>query len=60
MKKYIYDYVAGKKRNRFCDVDFHDFIEMNENGLSKEEMSDELGIPKSYVSKLVNDLRKDY
>lgn len=60
MKKYIHDFITEKKNRRFTDVDFHDFIEMNKRGLSSEEMSKELGISKSYVNKLRDDLQKDY
>ncbi|MTI47780.1 hypothetical protein [Sporosalibacterium faouarense] len=60
MKKNIHDFIAGRRTSRFADVDFHDFIEMNEKGLSNEEISNELGIPKDYVNKLRNDLQKDY
>lgn len=56
----IFDYMSNRKDKSFVDVDFHDFIEMNTKGLSDEEISQELGIPKSYVNKLQNDLRKDY
>ncbi len=60
MKKHIHDYAAHKNNRRFRDIDFHDFIEMKERGLSDSEISKELGVPKSYVNKLGNDFRKNY
>ena len=60
MKRYVYDFVANKNNHKFRDVDFHDFIEMYERGMSETEISKELGVPKSYVKKLVNDYRKNY
>lgn len=60
MKKHIYDYLSSKKDNKFVDIDFHHFIEMRESGLSDKEISNELGVPKSYVSKLMDDYRNEY
>jgi len=56
----INNYFNNKKNGRFSDMDFHDFIEMTERGLSTDEISKEFGVPKTYVKKLSDELRKDY
>ncbi|WP_425446020.1 hypothetical protein [Dethiothermospora halolimnae] len=60
MKSTIFSFITNKNSHKFKDVDFHDFVKMNEMGLSTEEISNELGVPKSYVTKLSDDLRKNY
>jgi len=60
MKGNIHDFISKKNERILLDVDFHDLVELSEAGLSNEELSTELGIPKSYVIKLVNEMRKDF
>lgn len=60
MKKHTYDYLSEQKDNKFVDIDFHHFIEMQESGLTDKEISNELGISREYASKLIDDFRKEY
>ena len=46
----------GDKR----DVDLHDVYELIEIGLDKEEISNELGISKKYIKKMIEDFYDDY
>lgn len=45
--------------DRFVDTELHDLLELNEMGLSNEEISKELTIPKQHVEILLNDIRKN-
>ncbi|SHJ76919.1 hypothetical protein SAMN02745883_00421 [Caminicella sporogenes DSM 14501] len=58
MKKRIGSYLSSK--NSFLDIDFHDFIELVENGYDDLEIARELGVPKEQVVKLRNELNKNY
>ncbi len=60
MKKNINNYLSNKEDKKFRDIDFHHLVEMQENGLTDKEISKELGVPRSYVNKLINDYRKEY
>ena len=56
----IHDYISKRKERMFADIDFHNFIELKEAGLSTQEMSNELGISKVYASKLIEELKRNY
>jgi len=56
----IHDYILKRKERMFTDIDFHNFIKIKEAGFSTQEMSNELGIPKSYASKLIEELKRNY
>ena len=45
--------------DRFVDTELYDLLELNEMGLSNEEISKELTIPKQHVEILLNDIRKN-
>ena len=60
MNKRIGHYISGKNATRFTEIDFHDFIDMVQTGLSNEEIAVELGVNKQYIEKLKDELYKDY
>ncbi|MTI70964.1 MAG: hypothetical protein FH751_12005 [Firmicutes bacterium] len=59
MKKKLKD-SKYNKRKEYIEVDFHDLMELKEMGLKETEIAREMGIPTSYVNKLMEDMRKDY
>ena len=42
------------------EIDLHDLSELIEMGLNEQEISNELGIPKSLVMSLKKDIDRDY
>lgn len=60
MKRKIGHYVKKMNQDRFLDVDFHDFVDMVQSGLLDEEIAKELGVNKSYIEKLKNEIKKDF
>lgn len=60
MDKKIGNYISNKNSIRFTEIDFHDFIDMVETGLSNEEIALELGVSRQYIDKLKNEFDKDY
>lgn len=42
------------------EIDLHDLSELIEMGLNEQEISNELGIPKSLVRSLKKDIDRDY
>lgn len=53
---------ARKKAQRRAinDIDFHDFLELSNRGLTDTEIASELGIDKRYISMLREDIQRDY
>lgn len=45
--------------DKFIDTEFYDLLELSEMGLSNEEISKELNIPKQHIETLLNDIRKN-
>jgi len=60
MNKKIGNYISKRNAARFMEVDFHDFIDMVQTGLSDEEIAVELGVNREYIEKLKNELYRDY
>ncbi|MBF8982121.1 hypothetical protein IZY60_01075 [Lutibacter sp. B2] len=60
MKRKIGDYINKKNTNQFTEIDFHDFVEMIQAGMKDEEVANELGIHKSYIEKIKNDMSREY
>jgi len=60
MNKKICSYIGEKNTKGFSEIDFHDFIDMVDSGLSNEEIAVELGVNRLQVDKLKNQLHRDY
>ena len=60
MSKKICDYIGEKNTKSFSEIDFHDFIDMVDSGLSNEEIAVELGVNKLQIDKLKDELHRDY
>ncbi len=60
MNKKIGNYIGEKNSKSLSAVDFHDFIDMVDSGLSDEEIAGELGVSKSSIDKLKYELQRDY
>ncbi|RKD34645.1 hypothetical protein [Thermohalobacter berrensis] len=58
MRKSIYEYIYERNQNMLRDIDLHDFIELSNKGLSNDELARELGIPKTYINKVLDDIGK--
>ncbi|MCT4621467.1 MAG: hypothetical protein N4A62_19025 [Marinisporobacter sp.] len=60
MKKKLGRYIAERNANKFSEMDFHDFMNMVESGLNSQEIAKELGVHKSYIEKLKNEMKRDF
>ncbi|QZY57046.1 hypothetical protein [Crassaminicella profunda] len=60
MKKRLGSYIAEKNKDKFSEIDFHDFMNMVQSGLNNQEIAKELGVHKSYIEKLKNEMKKDF
>ncbi|QEK12075.1 helix-turn-helix domain-containing protein [Crassaminicella thermophila] len=60
MKKKIGNYIMRKNIARLTEINFHDFVHMVQAGLCDEEIAEELGVHKSYIEKLKNEMQKDF
>ncbi|MFZ5966030.1 MAG: hypothetical protein ACOYVK_02475 [Bacillota bacterium] len=54
------DYKNGQLKRSSDDIDYYDFMEMLENGLTDLEIADEFGVSQSHIKKMKNQLLKDY
>ncbi|SDK55896.1 hypothetical protein [Natronincola ferrireducens] len=54
------DYKYGIKDRNYINIELEDFLEMNYQGLSEQELARELGISSKEVNKLKQELQKDY
>lgn len=52
MTKRVNSFIRAKRKHSFIDVDFHDLVDMVENGYSSEEIARELGVSKEQIEKL--------
>lgn len=52
MSKRVNSYLKNKKKYNFIDVDFHDFMELVDEGYKNEEIAMELGVSKEQVERL--------
>lgn len=59
MNKKIGTYI-GEKNLTLSKIDFHDFIDMVDSGLSNEEIALELGVNKNYIDRLKYELHRDF
>lgn len=59
MKK-IGNYIMEKNIDRLAELNFHDFVHMVQSGLCDEEIAKELGVHKSYIERLKNEMQKDF
>ena len=60
MKRKIGAYINKKNTNKFTEINFHDFIEMVQSGMNNEEVANELGVHKSHIEKIKNDMSREY
>ncbi|ABR48510.1 hypothetical protein Amet_2356 [Alkaliphilus metalliredigens QYMF] len=60
MKNKIGHLIQEKTVSSLVDLDFHNFIEMTEDGLSDEEMANELGVSRKYIKQLKDEIYRDY
>ncbi|QXM05941.1 helix-turn-helix domain-containing protein [Crassaminicella indica] len=60
MKKKLGNYIMEKNKDKFSEIDFHDFIDMVQSGLSTQEIAKELGVSRSYIERLKNEMKKDF
>jgi len=60
MNKRLSDKLKQKNTKAINDIDLHDFLELANRGLQDEEIAMELGINKKFISKLREDIQRDY
>ncbi|KAB3527666.1 hypothetical protein [Alkaliphilus serpentinus] len=60
MRRKLSDILQEKRGKELLELNLHDFIEMKEAGLSDGEIASELGISRSLVLHLGNEITKDY
>lgn len=60
MNKRVSSYFNKKKIYSFLDIDFHDFMELVDQGYNNEEIAKELGVSKEQIKNIRDEINKDY
>ncbi len=60
MDNNIGKYIYNKNQNRAINVDFYEFIDMMESGLTDEEIAMAFQVNKRHIQQLKNEIQKDF
>ncbi len=59
MAKRVSTFLKANRKCNFVDIDFHEFVEMIDEGYNNTEIADELGVSTEQVQKLRREINSN-